>query len=234
MSLPFKSRSDGPPVISKASLLSQGIIRPSIGTSRKIRVKLLVDRSSSMAGDKIRDALAGSADVATELARPENQGAFEIGLIAYNHEATIAVPFTPASSFALPPGLDARGATDFAAALTLAKTSLAPFAAPAADPQRPCLLFMTDGRHVASSDPLPVAREVRDMANIVCVALGADAELGFLTLLATDPSFVTRAKTGAELRSYFAAVAKTLSASRRAGRSIAAVPGLDPFASRRR
>lgn len=222
------------PFLSKSELLSRSFQAPVIGTSRKFPVLIALDESSSMAGQPFADAQAAASDLGRELAKPENLDAFQIALMLFEGKARTAAPFAPASSFALPPGLSASGpATDFTVALVHAKSLLAPIGAPASEPDRPTLVFLTDGRHGGSSDPMPIAAEVKAIANVVCIAFGSGADLGFLTLLASSPSFVTRATNGSELRAHFAAIGRTLSKSRRAGVSIAA-SGADPFASRRR
>lgn len=227
----FKSQR---PFVSKAELLTRSFQAPPIGTSRKYPVLIALDDSLSMLGEPFTGALAASIDLGRELAKPENLDAFQVGLMLFEGVARTAVPFTPASSFQVPGGLEAKGpGTDFTVALNLAKSLLEPVGAPESAPARPTLVFLTDGQHVAPSDPTPVATEVKSIANVVCIAFGAGADLGFLTLLASSPQCVTRAKTGQELRAYFAAIGRTLSKSRRAGVSLAA-SGADPFASRRR
>lgn len=227
----FKSKR---PFVSKAELLSRSVKAPQIGTSRKYPVLIALDDSGSMSGAPFTGALAASIELGQELAKPENLDAFQVALMLFEGVARTAVPFTPASSFQVPGGLAATGpGTDFTVALNHAKSILEPVGAPESTPERPTLVFLTDGQHVASSDPAPVAAEVKSMANVVCIAFGPGADLGLLTLLASSPSCVTRATTGNELRAYFAAIGRTLSKSRRAGVSLAA-SAADPFASRRR
>lgn len=220
------------PIVSKHDLLSRGVARVPIGTSRKQYVILAPDKSGSMAGAPFAEAMNGARAFLDELAKPENLDAFQVGVLPFNHIAAL-MPFQPAASTTLPVGVGADGGTDFTKPLELARAALAPYGAPESDPNRPTLVFLTDGKHEAPTDPIPLATELKVIANVVCIALGANADLGFLTLLASGPTFVTRVTDPTQLRGYLAAVGATLSKSRRAGRSIAAA-SLDPFASRRR
>lgn len=222
------------PIVSKHALLSRGVVKPTIGTARKQYVIIAPDRSSSMQGAPFAEAIAGTKALADELAKPENLDAFRIAVAPYNHVAALT-PFHEAASVVLPAGTNAEGMTDFTKPLQLALDAFAPYAAPESDPNRPTLVFLTDGKHepITPSDPTPLAIELKKIANVVCIALGPDADLGFLTLMASGPTFVTRVTDPRQLRSFMAAVGTTLSRSRRAGRSIAAA-SLDPFASRRR
>lgn len=230
-SSPFKSKK---PFVSKAELLSRSVQAPTIGTSRNFPVLIALDDSGSMAGQPFTDAQSATVELGHELAKPENLDAFRVALMLFEGVARTAVPFTPASAFQVPGGLAATGpGTDFTVALNHAKSLLEPMGAAESNPERPTLVFLTDGQHVASSDPVPVANELKAIANVVCIAFGPGADLGFLALLASSPSCVTRATTGSELRTHFAAIGRTLSKSRRAGVSLAA-SAADPFASRRR
>lgn len=221
------------PIVSKHDLLSRGVVRPTIGTARVQDVLLGLDFSGSMHGEPIAAALDGAKALVSELAKPENRGAFRVGLLLFNHDAHLRLPFQPATSPFEPSGVIANGGTDFTKALQLAHATLLPHGAPASDPDRPSFVLLTDGRDGGGGNPAALAAEIRSLANVICIALGPDADLGFLTLLASGPTFVTRATTGPELRAYFAAIGGTMSKSLRAGRSMAAA-ALDPFASRRR
>ncbi|MCZ7682418.1 MAG: VWA domain-containing protein [Sandaracinaceae bacterium] len=172
----FKSKR---PFVSKAELLSRSVKAPQIGTSRKYPVLIALDDSGSMSGAPFTGALAASIELGQELARPENLDAFQVALMLFEGVARTSVPFTPASSFQVPGGLAATGpGTDFTVALNHAKSILEPVGAPESTPERPTLVFLTDGQHVASSDPAPVAAEVKSIANVVCIAFGAGADLG--------------------------------------------------------
>ena len=215
-------------VKSRADLMTEGVRRPSIVVKPQ-NVLIGLDRSSSMLGAALADARSAASSLAEELAYPSNHGAFKLGLITYNHQADYTVPFTEASEFRVPT-LGASGGTNFTAAIeaALAAFSSAPAAANAV---RPAWVFLTDGQHEHGPDPMTVIDKLKAVADVVCVGLGDGPDMTRLKELASRPEFVTRAKTGAELRSYFAAVGKSLSASRASGGLVSGAA--DPFASRR-
>ncbi|MCC7541329.1 MAG: VWA domain-containing protein [Deltaproteobacteria bacterium] len=221
------------PIVSRHALLSRGVVKPTIGTARKQHVIIAPDRSGSMRGAPFEEALAGTKALADELAKPENLDAFLLATAPFNHIAALT-PFQPAASVVLPAGTSADGMTDFTKPLQLALDAFAPYGAPESDPNRPTLVFLTDGKHepLTPSDPTPLALALKKIANVVAIALGPDADLGFLALMASGPTFVTRVTDPRQLRTFMGAVGATLSRSRRAGRSIAAA-SMDPFASRR-
>lgn len=227
--MPTKKPEPGRVIKSRADLLTEGVRRPSV-VVRPQCVLLVIDRSGSMAGSPIAEATAAARDLVSILADPKEKDAFSIALVTFADVAAVDAPLTKASRFRMP-SPTADGLTSFNAA-TGACLRVLETAPPAENAARPCIVFMTDGRDEGSNaDPLQHVPALKQAADVVCVAFGAHADLGFLGRLASGPEFVTTASSGIELRAYFTSVAQSLSASRASGGLVSA--GIDPFASRR-
>ena len=205
------------PSMQKVRTFSSGLVRP-VSISRRSQLAILVrDASSSMAGEKARDADAASRALAAELAGPANRGAFTIAVIDFASSVSRVQPPEAADTLMghLAP-LEASGSTNVADALAEAERIVrgapAEFAA-----TRPVVLLFSDGRPNCGGDATTVAAGLKAVADIVTVAFGSDADEALLREIATSPSHAYRCRDGRELRKFFVAFGSTLSRSIAAG-----------------
>ncbi len=207
------------------TIISGGLRRAKVNSQCHQRVVIVLDGSGSMnENNKARDASAATAGLCQELALPVNKDAFEVAVIRFSNSAKVIHPFEPASSLTghlqpLKVGfLD--GATNLTAGLELAHKLLEPAAvAPSAAAIRhikPLVVVMSDGMHNRGSGPIPAANRLKELADVLAVAFGDDADEEMLQAIATEQLSV-RCRTGAELRGYFAEIGRTLTVTRAAG-----------------
>ena len=147
---------------------------------------LAVDTSDSMSGPPLEAAtteLARLRDAARE--HPRLATGCRLSITAFDDEAHVHVPLTPAPELPRPPRITAtRPATDFAAAFTLLRGQIAADLAALRHaglcPVRPAVFLLTDGRptrgywppaHAALTDP-----RWRDAPDIVAFGFGDAAE----------------------------------------------------------
>jgi len=206
---------------SRDELLAAGVVRPmSLGRGARQLAVAVLDVSGSMHGQKIADATAALAALREELAAPANRDGFDLGVVAYADSAATTVPVRRASQTA-PADLVVRtilgGSTNFAAALCECRVVVDRALAAESRQLRPVVMFLTDGRWNTGPDPVPLAADLRVIADIVCIAFGADADLQALESLATSPQHVARCRNGPELLAYFAQVGRSMSESRASG-----------------
>ena len=159
-----------------------------------------------------------------ELALPVNKDAFEAGVIWFSDKAELIHPFMKVTSLVTHARAlnadDVDGYTNITSALELSsriiKEALGKSAPAGVRYVRPLVVLMSDGAHNEGPSPLPAADSLKQMADILTVAFGADADDQMLTALATEQLNV-RCRTGAELRCYFAEIGRTLTITRAAG-----------------
>lgn len=219
-----KKKSDRPIVKSRADLLTEGVRRPSI-ILKKQCVQLALDRSGSMSGEPIKQAVKAGRDLLKTLGDPSERDAFQVAAISYDDTASTLLSWRQASKARLP-DLEEGGQTSFAAAIDLAISNFEK-APRSENDAKPALVFLTDG--LGSVDEERISR-LHELADVVCVGFG-NANLDFLRKLASAPEFVRQTSRASELRVFFTAVAASLSASRASGGLVSG--GVDPFASRR-
>ncbi len=204
------------PFSQRPGTLSSGLVRP-VSLRREQLAILTRDASSSMGGEKAKDADAASRALVAELASAENHGAFTICVIDFASEARIANgPEAADRVITHIRELTAGGTTNVAAALAEAE-KVARTAPAELTTTRPVVLLFSDGRPNCGGDAKAVARSLKAIADVVTVAFGSDADEAFLREIATSPSHCYRCRDGRELRKFFQAVGATLSRSIVAG-----------------
>jgi Mg-chelatase subunit ChlD len=162
---------------------------------------LLVDCSSSMSGNKLEQARTG----AFEFADVAIHGNYEVGLISFDSGAgLLSEPTTdvPALRAAMD-RLRAMGSTNMAAALSLASQHL--------DDARPAraVVLATDGYPDSRSDTERAADALKARGVEIHTVMTEDADVAFLSRLATRSDLATVAKPH-ELRAAIAAAASKL------------------------
>lgn len=211
---------------SQNTIIHSGLRTPTwINSRTHQRVVLLRDSSGSMSEDnKAAAAAAASADLLRELAAPANRDAFEVAVVDFAVSANPVAPFTPATGLgAHPPDLTAPGGgTNITAALRLSLDLLRRAQATAGGVHylRPVILLFTDGGHNHGEAPEAVATELKQEADLVCIAFGPDADTELLSRIASSPQHVYRCANGGELRQFLASVGATLSQSLATGGTV--------------
>ena len=214
------------PSLQRVGTFSSGLVRPVTACRRSQLAILVRDASSSMAGEKAREADDASRALAAELAAPANRGVFTIAVIDFASSVGRIQP--PEAAEALVghlAALEASGSTNVADALSEAER-IVRGAPPEFASTRPVVLLFSDGRPNCGGDARSVAASLKAVADIVTVAFGSDADEAFLREIATSPSHAYRCRDGRELRKFFVAFGSTLSRSIAAG-----VPAAGPLAS---
>lgn len=203
---------------SQYTIVSGGLRRLKIDHRYRQRVEVVVDLSPSMEGDKEREAWDALWLLCQKLALPANQDAFWMGVIGFAGCANVIRELEPATSLVkrlepLKAGSIGFG-TDIAAGLELADQVLRKAMA---EPEeagvrylRPVCLLLSDGEHNSESDPITAAARLREVADVVCVGFGNDADQKLLRQLATSEQHFVRCATGSDLRGFLARVGMTL------------------------
>lgn len=184
-------------------------------SAAKQLVVFVRDASSSMNGQKAADAETAGIGLVADLAQPANKDGFLVSIVDFADTATVCQEPLPATALVekvatMAPG----GCTNVAAGL---ETSLSILARSEAEQQagftylRPVVIAFSDGGHNTGPDPREVASRLKDRADVVMVAFGADADEALLRELATSPQHFYRCSDGRELRAFLAAVGPTLS-----------------------
>ena len=204
------------PSLQRVGTFSSGLVRP-VSLRREQLAILLRDASSSMGGDKAREADAASRALVSVLASPTNGGAFTVAVIDCSSSAALVCPPKRADQLADNlPALAASGSTNVAAALSEAERIVRGAPKEVAT-TRPVVLLFSDGQPNCGGDARGVANGLKTVADVVTVAFGSDADESFLREIATSPSHSYRCRDGRELRKFFAAVGATMSQSMAAG-----------------
>lgn len=204
------------------------IVRPAkrsnrVNSRNKQRMNILADTSGSMAGAKAQQAHAGCQQMIDILADPINKGGFIVGVIFFNEDARIMHSWESAPVLVgnLAP-MNPNGSTDIAAAFEKALQMLMePKKQDGGDKDcnylRDILFLYSDGNHTEGSDPLPIANKVKELADVVTVAIGADADEKMLMALATSPDHFYRVTDASELRKFLAEAGETITVSLQKG-----------------
>jgi Mg-chelatase subunit ChlD len=212
------------------TIISGGLRRAKVTSHCHQQVVIALDGSGSMAeNNKDRAASEATFGLCQELARPMNKDGFVVAVIRFSTKAEVVHPFEPASSLIghlQPHKVGWRaGDTNISAALELArellKGSPAQPSTAALRYVKPLVVLMSDGIHNCGPSPVPVADDLKGMADVLAVAFGDDADAQMLQAIAT-PQLSVRCRTGADLRCYFAEIGRTLTVTRAAGISAAA------------
>lgn len=181
----------------------------------KQRVILIVDCSSSMAGEKANQVQAAIRQLVAELANPVNRDGFIIMVIFFNSEARVAYSWSYARSLVeqLEP-LDIAGTTNMKAAVELAiREHVNHEGEESMSYLKTVVLLLSDGCHDRDGSPLDAGNTLKKDADLVTVAFGNDADEDVLRSLASSPQHFYRIKDGAELRQFMARAGDTLTIS---------------------
>lgn len=136
---------------------------PSASPNPRVPCVVVLDCSTSMAGDPIAQVNAGTAELARHLKSDRLSAAdIEVAVVTVGGEAKVAHPFTPAAEFD-PPLLTAGGGTPLgrglATGLHLLGERAKVYRELDLDAHKPCLLLLTDGAETASHDEFRRAGE---------------------------------------------------------------------------
>lgn len=152
------------------------------GTAGELDVGLVIDRSGSMAGDKIDSAREGSRDLVANLTDSDQSG-----LVSYSSSATLDQPLTfdhNATDSAIA-NLTAGGSTATGAAINLSHHD---FLDNGRSDVRPVMILLTDGFTNTGPDPVTEAREAKaDGIEIFAIGLGDSVNEPELREIASDP-----------------------------------------------
>ncbi len=204
------------------SIISSGVRRPSWSSvPKRQNVVCVRDASSSMQGEKAKQASAASFEMVDGLSSPVNKDAFTVALVDFSDTAQVVCPLQKATVLKgrMPP-ISTGGGTSITSGLEDGMRILRE-----RDGQgqknihhfRPVVILFSDGCHNVGPHPRKVAEELKKIADIVTVAFGSDADEGLLRELASSPQHFYRCASGRELRRFFAAVGETLTATMTAG-----------------
>ncbi len=199
-----------------------GVQRPQWLTKNFKQLAVLVrDCSPSMSGRKADDASIASRELTEELASPLNRDGFQLAVVDFSSSAEVVNPVRPATELTSQVS-EIRvhgGSTNFTAGLEAALHLLRTGESSEEQMLRPVVVAFTDGHHNSGPMPNDVAEQVKQLADLVTVAFGDDADEGLLKKLATSPQHFYRCRNGAELRAFFAAVGRTITGSLQQGRN---------------
>lgn len=155
-----------------------------------VDLALMIDRSGSMAGDKLDLATAG-VRTALGLLRPEDRA----GLVAYDHEVDALAPLAHLDRFARRTldgrldRLEARGSTDLFGGWTAGCEALASGRDRAAGPRLKRTLLLTDGlANVGTTDPVEITHHAAQLRvrriSTSTLGVGTDFDEDLLTRMA--------------------------------------------------
>jgi len=200
----------------KMPLIRSGLKRPNwICSNARQDVVLVRDDSGSMSGEKARDASAACVDLLTELALPSNKDGFSAAIIDFSSSSRIVHGIQKVGNLitTLQPLLGDGDLTNITAGLEDALSILElRQKSPEADVHflRPVTIVFTDGCHNHGPAPENAADRLKKMSDLVTVAFGDDADEALLRRIATSSQHFYRCADGRELRSFLAAVGRTL------------------------
>lgn len=197
-------------------IVRSGLRRPNwICRDVKQNVVLVRDSSGSMEGQKATDASNASLDLVAELANVTNKDGFNVAVVDFSTTAAITSNLDSAATLNgnIQPISTSRfgGRTNITTGLDKAKAIL--------DSQkkneevaflRPVVIAFSDGCHNEGPDPNNLATKLKEIADLVTVAFGDDADEDMLKSLASTHQHFYRCRTGRELRSFLAAVGATM------------------------
>lgn len=208
-----------------SSLVTRGIRRPNwICQNVHQLVVLVADKSGSMRGQKAREASAAMNDLTAELADPVNKDGFNVAVVEFSDDSKVVHKPEKASKLngKIPPlsvGFFG-GATNIAAGLEDAITLLQNTRGRTEREVtylKPVVILFSDGCHNEGPHPNSAADRLKQLADVVTVAFGTDADEQLLRSLATSSQHFYRCSSGRELRNFLAAVGKTMTATMTAG-----------------
>lgn len=171
-------------------------------------IVLVLDRSGSMAGQKMAAARAAVASFLADLDPARTRA----GLVAFNSQATLESPLTAdvgAVLDALVGFGDAEGGTDIGEALDLAAAELAANGRPAA---APVAIVLTDGRPDGAGVDADEAAERAKAAGVrvITIGFGNDTDPQLLGRMASAPTDFFIAPGEAQLALIYAEIARRI------------------------
>ena len=193
-----------------------GLKRPDVITSlTRQRAIFVRDASNSMSeNNKARDASRATQNFLAELAKPENKDGFYVAVIDYSDDATIVAPFAKATELeGTLEDIETRINTNITAGLKKARKLLEDTPDPIDSKERflkPVVILFSDGCHNEGPKPHTAAKDLKDIADLITVAFGSDADENLLREIATTPEHCYRCQDGKDLRAFMAAVGDTL------------------------
>lgn len=210
-------------------IISISLQRPAGWAQRQQRVVIVRDCSPSMEGDKADAAGHATKELCHILALPTNRDGFHIAVVDFHGKARVVHELEKATALhmhlrPLRVGAFASG-TNITSGLKHAlsllqraeenQTETTQFA-------RSVVVLLSDGEHNSGHPPYRMAEALKQIADLVCIAYGDDADLKLLRRLATSPKHCVQCSAGEELRHFFVQVGVTLTRTL-AGRSDATV-----------
>jgi len=213
------------PKSKKATIVRSGVRRPPWICRNVMQIVVLVfDMSSSMIGQKAKDAWAAIQDLLSELAQPSNKDGFFVSVVGFADGADVLHPLERATSLygkIAAGSFDACGGnTNITAGLEVTESVLKRADRHPEDgltALRPAVIVFTDGGHNEGPGPEHVAGRIRDKADLVTVAFGEGADEALMRSLATSSQHFYRCSSGRELRAFLAAVGATMTQTMTAG-----------------
>jgi uncharacterized protein YegL len=208
---PYEPDSSKLEAIPEMKVMSNDRLRNAVASDCKQLVMSLPDISSSMSGRKAKECQAALEKLFQTLADPENKDGFIGQIIPFNSSAHVAAGPELVTAMTVPK-LRVGGGTNFDAALDLACKELDKFANRSNpdgwDYLKPVVLFKSDGQSYVSVDKIDALKE---RAQIIAIAYGADADANTLKQIASDGQVHVIGSNGDQLTQFLASVGKTLS-----------------------
>lgn len=181
------------------------------------------DKSISMGGENKSEAANRAVlELLDGLDKPENKGAFRVALIAFGNGAEVIKPLSLVrdvkKSFL---GIEPSDcATNITACL---KKSFKVLNNREKREERqslkPVVLLFTDGGHNQGEGPEGIAKEIKEICDLVTVGFGSDADLQLLQQIATTREHCYKCENGTELQKFLGNVGTTLSHTLSQGRN---------------
>jgi len=209
--------------ISMSNLLQPGIRRPLwiCRTTRQV-VILVRDKSGSMEDEnKAEQATKATQELVRELARPVNKDGFYVAVVDFSEKANIVHSLRKATELdggikPIYPFLGTNITDGLAKALNFLEDSQKG-TEEGVNYLRPVLLLFTDGIHNVGIEPNGIADDIKEIADLVTVAYGKDADVKLLKYLASTSQHFYKCRNGKELRQFLASVGETMTATLSSG-----------------
>ena len=201
-----------------------GLQRPKwICRNVKQNVVLVRDASESMRGQKAKDASSASVELVAALAEPANKDGFNVAVVDFSSRSGIVHRLEKATTLngKVTP-ISVQGNTNTTAGLQDALSILEKASRESQDGVtylRPVVIASSDGGHNEGPGPQQVANRLKEIADVVTVAFGSDADEGLMRSLASTSQHFYRCSSGRELRKFLAAVGATITATMTTGRN---------------
>jgi len=207
----LRDKQAGPPrvVLGETVAVTLTVTGTCRDTAGQADIVLVLDRSGSMAGQKMAAARAAVAAFLVDLDPTRSRA----GLVVFNSAATLASPLTSdvgATLDALVGFGDAVGGTDIGEGLDVAVAELAASGRPAA---APVVIVLTDGRPDSADVDADDAADRAKAAGVrvITIGFGNDTDPQLLERMASTPSDFFTAPGEAQLAAIYAEIARRIS-----------------------